>query len=101
MKLINYIDKKYTESERFWIQHELEKYLSDSKCNICNGYRLNDQAMAVKIDGLHIGEVTEKNIKKCLLWFNNITNSFNNNQKEISLLSLICCFLINYTIILI
>ena len=28
--IINYIEKKYDETERFWIQHELEKYLSSA-----------------------------------------------------------------------
>ena len=62
--IINHIDKKYNETERFWIQHELEKYLSDAECNVCKSYRLNEQAMAIKIDGLHIGEITSKNIKQ-------------------------------------
>ena len=82
--IINYIDRKYEETERFWIQYELEKYLSDAKCVKCNGYRLNEQAMAVKIDGLHIGEITKKNIRDCLIWFKNFDQDLNKNQKEIA-----------------
>ena len=82
--ILNYIDKKYNETERFWIQYELEKYLSDAKCHICKGYRLNDQAMAVKLQDTHIGQLTEKNIKECLNWFENFTKILNKNQKEIA-----------------
>ena len=82
--IINYIDKKYNETERFWVQHELEKYLSDADCQVCNSYRLNEQAMAVKVDGLHIGELTKKNIKQCLEWFKSLENKLNKNEKEIA-----------------
>ena len=82
--IINYIDKKYNETERFWVQYELEKYLSDAKCNVCKSHRLNEQALAVKIDGLHVGEVTEKNIKQILDWFKILENKLNNNQKQIA-----------------
>ena len=56
--IINFIDRKYSETERWWIQYELEKYLSERDCEICNGYRLNQKALAVKIDNHHIGEIT-------------------------------------------
>ena len=73
--IINYIDRKYNETERFWIQYELEKYLSDAKCHKCDGFRLNDQALAVKIAGYHIGEITIKSIDDCLNWFKTFSKS--------------------------
>tara|TARA_Y100000590_G_scaffold422368_1_gene527039 strand:- start:2918 stop:5785 length:2868 start_codon:yes stop_codon:yes gene_type:complete len=82
--IINYIDRKYNETERFWIQYELEKYLSDAKCHKCDGFRLNDQALAVKIDGIHLGELTQKNINHCLEWFKDLKNNLKNNEKEIA-----------------
>ena len=58
--IIKFIDKKYNETKRFWIQYELEKYLSDRDCKKCKGYRLNEKPLAVKIDNIHIGEITKK-----------------------------------------
>ena len=64
--IINFIDRKYEETERWWLQYELEKYLSERDCEVCNGYRLNEKALAVKIDENHIGNITKKSISECL-----------------------------------
>jgi len=82
--IVNFIDKKYNKTERFWIQYELEKYLSERDCEVCNGNRLNEKALSVKIDMLHIGEITKKPIKDCYDWFNLLENKLNNNQKKIA-----------------
>jgi len=82
--IINFIDKKYNQTERWWIQYELEKYLSERDCEICKGFRLNDKALAVKIDNLHIGEITKKSIDESLSWFENINSKLDNNQKKIA-----------------
>lgn len=38
-------------------------YMTELTCRSCHGYRLNPQALAVKINGTHIGEVSELAIK--------------------------------------
>jgi len=82
--IINFIDRKYSETERWWIQYELEKYLSERNCEICKGYRLNQKALAVKIDNHHIGEITKKTIDESLIWFEKINNKLNLSQQKIS-----------------
>ena len=82
--IINFIDKKYNESERFWIQYELEKYLSNRDCEDCKGYRLNKKALAVKIDKCHIGEITKKSISESIKWFEQLENKFSSTEKKIS-----------------
>ena len=41
------------------MREEIERFLSATPCAACNGYRLKPEALAVKIAGKHIGEVTE------------------------------------------
>ena len=82
--IINYIDRKYNETERWWIQYELEKYLSERDCEICEGFRLNKKPLSIKIDNAHIGEVTKKSIKECLDWFENLSKKLNKNQLTIA-----------------
>ena len=43
--IINFIDRKYSETGRWWIQYELEKYLSERDCEVCNGYRLKNESL--------------------------------------------------------
>ena len=82
--IINFIDRKYTETKRWWVQYELEKYLSERDCEVCNGFRLNEKALAVKINNHHIGAVTKKTINECLKWFKNLSNKLDNNQSKIA-----------------
>ena len=35
----------------------------------CNGFRLNEKALSVKINNFHIGQITKKSINDCLRWF--------------------------------
>ena len=82
--IISYIDKKYNKTERFWVQYELEKYLSERNCELCKGYRLNEKALSVKIDNIHISQLTKKPINECLMWFNKLDNKLNHNEKIIA-----------------
>ena len=82
--IINFIDRKYEETERWWLQYELEKYLSERDCEVCNGYRLNEKALAVKIDENHIGNITKKSISECLYWFSSLESKLDKNNKKIA-----------------
>ncbi len=82
--IINFIDRKYEETERWWLQYELEKYLSERDCELCKGYRLNEKALAVKIDNIHIGDITKKSISECLKWFENLNNKLDKNNQKIA-----------------
>ena len=82
--IINFIDKKYSETERWWVQFELEKYLSERDCEICEGFRLNEKALAIKINDQHIGNITKKSINESLIWFKNLSNKLDKNQSKIA-----------------
>ena len=82
--IINFIDRKYSETERWWVQYELEKYLSERDCEVCKGFRLNTKALAVKIAGKHIGEITKKSIDDCFSRFNKLKDNLSNNENKIA-----------------
>ena len=82
--IINFIDRKYSETERWWVQYELEKYLSERDCELCSGYRLNEKALAVKIDKIHIGDITKKSISECLEWFETLHKKLDKNNQKIA-----------------
>ncbi len=82
--IINFIDRKYEETERWWLQYELEKYLSERDCEVCNGYRLNEKALAIRIDENHIGNITKKSISECLNWFSTLESKLDKNNKKIA-----------------
>ena len=70
--VINNLERRYLETDSDWKREEIAQYQSDTKCERCNGFRLKDEALCVKIDGLHISEVTEKSILDAASWFENL-----------------------------
>lgn len=49
--------------------------MTELTCRSCHGYRLNPQALAVKINGTHIGEVSELAIKNAVQFFEGVSLS--------------------------
>src|SRR5690242_6887460 len=78
------MDRRYGETDSAWVQEDLEKFQAEAPCEVCNGYRLKPEALAVKIGGLHIGEVCEQSIRDADAWFRDIDQKLNKQQKEIA-----------------
>ncbi|HEV7278329.1 MAG TPA: excinuclease ABC subunit UvrA [Devosiaceae bacterium] len=75
--------RRYRETESAGMREEIEKYMSSAPCLACNGYRLKPETLAVKIDGLHIGEVSEKSIRAAAEWFEGLPARLNETQRQI------------------
>ena len=82
--VINNLERRYLETDSDWKREEIAQYQSDTKCERCNGHRLKDEALCVKIDGLHISEVTEKSISDAAKWFENLKNNLDKRQVKIA-----------------
>ncbi len=82
--VINNLERRYLETDSDWKREEISQYQSDTKCERCKGYRLKDEALCVKIDGLHISEVTEKSILDAAEWFKNLSNKLDKRQIKIA-----------------
>ena len=82
--VITNIERRWRETESSWVTEELERYQSDQPCEACTGYRLKPQALAVKIAGLHIGQVTEMSIRDAAAWFETLPSKLTAKQNEIA-----------------
>jgi len=82
--VINNLERRYLETDSDWKREEISQYQSDTKCEKCNGYRLKDEALCVKIDKLNISEITEKSILEAIDWFKSLEKKLNNRQLKIA-----------------
>ncbi|HWM82535.1 MAG TPA: excinuclease ABC subunit UvrA [Pseudolabrys sp.] len=82
--VITNLERRYRETESEWAREELAKYFTDRPCSECNGYRLKPEALCVKIDGLHIGLVSEMSIRKASEWFIALPAKLSKKQNEIA-----------------
>ena len=78
------MDRRYGETDSAWVQEEMERFQSEAPCEVCNGYRLKPEALAVKIGGLHIGQVCEQSIRNADGWFRDIDQKMSRQQAEIA-----------------
>lgn len=81
--VIGNLERRYKETESAGMREEIEKYMSAKPCVACGGYRLKPESLAVKIDGLHIGQVTEMSIRNASTWFNELSAKLNATQSQI------------------
>jgi excinuclease ABC subunit A len=82
--VITNIERRWRETESSWVRDELSRFQSDQPCEACLGYRLKPQALAVKIDGLHIGQVSDMSIREACRWFETLPAKLTPKQNEIA-----------------
>ena len=78
--VINNISRRYRETNSDFTREQMRKYMTELPCPVCHGYRLNQRALAVKIDGRNIGEVSALSISDSLEFFKNIKLSAQKNE---------------------
>jgi excinuclease ABC subunit A len=78
------LERRFHETESEWMREELTKYQNVTHCEDCNGYRLNPEALCVKIDGLHIGELCNFTIEKSAQWFSTIEKKLSKKHAQIA-----------------
>ncbi|MGI8951509.1 MAG: excinuclease ABC subunit UvrA [Chitinophagaceae bacterium] len=73
---------KEVEQNLYKVQYRvlLSRYRGRTICSDCKGYRLRPEALYVKINSKHIGELCEMQVKDLKQWFNNIELSETNKQ---------------------
>ncbi|EJF86090.1 excinuclease ABC subunit UvrA [Bartonella rattimassiliensis] len=76
--------RRWKGTDSAWSREEIERYMSSSPCPACHGYRLKPEALAVKIHGMHIGQISELSILKADDWFANIHQYLTEKQRNIA-----------------
>lgn len=69
--ITEYLKRLYHSTDSEWMQNELGKYLIFAKCKKCNGSRLKEESLSVKINGYNIYEITTMNVENLLDFFHN------------------------------
>jgi len=78
------IERRWRETDSAWVREELSQFQSDHPCEACKGYRLKPQALAVKVAGLHIGQVSEMAIRQAKEWFGALPAKLKPKAREIA-----------------
>ncbi|SHH36450.1 excinuclease ABC subunit UvrA [Virgibacillus chiguensis] len=88
--VVNNVARRYRETSSDFIRENLERYMAQKNCPSCKGYRLKEEALAVRINERHISEVTDFSITEAQTFFQGLQLSEKEKQiakmilKEIS-----------------
>jgi excinuclease ABC subunit A len=66
------LDRRYRETESDWVREELEKFMSVRQCPSCKGARLRPEALAVRVHGRSITEVTAMSVAEASALFRDL-----------------------------
>ena len=78
------MERRYRETDSSWIREEFETYQNNRPCGGCGGYRLKPEALAVKIAGIHVGQVVQMSIKDAYEWCSSVPDSLTKQKNEIA-----------------
>ncbi|MCA1065149.1 excinuclease ABC subunit UvrA [Rossellomorea sp. AcN35-11] len=79
------VERRYRETSSDYIREQMEKYMAQQDCPACKGHRLKEESLAVKVDSLHIGEVTAFSIEEADRFFRSLELS----EKDMKIANLI------------
>ncbi len=60
----------------------MERYQNNRACGTCHGYRLKPEALAVKIAGLHVGQVVRMSIREAAAWVQTVPEALTNAEER-------------------
>lgn len=70
--VVNNVSRRYRETNSDFTREQMRKYMTELPCPTCHGYRLNERALAVKINDRNVGEVSDLPISQELAFFSNL-----------------------------
>ena len=78
------MERRYRETDSQWIREEFERYQNNRPCGVCEGYRLRPEALAVRIAGLHVGQVVQISIREAHAWCETVPGHLTKQRNEIA-----------------
>jgi excinuclease ABC subunit A len=78
------MERRYRETDSAWIREEFERYQNNRPCGTCDGYRLRPEALAVRIAGLHVGQVVQMSIREAYEWCATVPDHLGAQKNEIA-----------------
>lgn len=78
------LDRRYRETDSTWMREELSKYMSDARCDTCDGKRLRPEALSVRVADMDISVPGELSIKEAYERFDRLRTTLSAKDMEIA-----------------
>ncbi len=68
--VVTNLERRYQETTSEYSKHELERYINMVECPKCHGARVNDEVLAITVNGVNIYDLTCKSIREIMDFMN-------------------------------
>ncbi len=82
--VVTNLERRYRETESEWSREEIVRYMTATPCEACHGFRLKPEALAVKIAGQHIGEISLLSVSAAIDWARGLPEKLDAKRNEIA-----------------
>ena len=74
------VERRYRETNSDFTREQMRQYMNESECKKCHGFRLNEQALSVKVGGKNISEVLTLSVDDEIDFFKDLNLSETDEQ---------------------
>ncbi len=82
--VINDLTSKAKDPATSWAYEDLIKFQTTRPCKSCEGFRLKEESLCIKIADFHIGQVAALTINKCSDWFSELPSRLSDTHYKIA-----------------
>lgn len=82
--VVNTLERRFSETKSAGMKMYYEQLMSTSHCELCNGARLKRESLAVKVGGINIHEICNKNVESIREFINVAYEKMSNKNKMIA-----------------
>jgi excinuclease ABC subunit A len=75
--------RRHKETDSDFIRNEIEKFMVNEKCPVCNGTRLKKETLSVVIDEKNISQISDMSVSDLRIWCNALPEIMNSREKKI------------------
>lgn len=70
--IIPNLERRYASTNSDYMRNRIDGFMAENPCKTCQGKRLKDEVLSVRVNGLNIIEVTDLSITKAIEFFSNL-----------------------------
>ncbi len=78
------LERRWRETDSAWVREEISRFQSAHPCPVCAGRRLKPEALAVRVAGRDIAEISLYSVAKAREWFSGVEAQLTPQSQEIA-----------------
>ncbi|HMF06911.1 MAG TPA: excinuclease ABC subunit UvrA, partial [Methylocella sp.] len=78
------LERRFHETESEWAREDIARYMTTTPCGVCRGARLRPEALAVRIEGRDISQLTALSVLEARAWFAALPEKLDAKRGEIA-----------------